>query len=93
MREGNTAVHVLSGDTLALATGVAGQNTTSSNYHVVIGSGAGTATLTITKQGGGLFSEGETETLIKAIQYQHTDTSAPTAVYYSQHTLPTILRV
>ena len=34
--------------------------------------------MTLTKQGGGLFTEGETETLITAIQYQHTDTNAPT---------------
>ena len=45
---------------------------------IVITTGAGTAIVTITKQGGGLFTEVETEALITAIQYQHTDTSAPT---------------
>jgi hypothetical protein len=76
--DGNAEVLVLDGDTFALATAVAGQDTTGGNYHVVIGTGAGTATVTITKQGGGLFNETETETLITAIQYQHTDTGAPT---------------
>jgi len=76
--DGNAEVLVLDGDTFALGTAVAGQDTTGGNYHVVIGTGAGTATVTIIKQGGGLFTEGETETLITAIQYQHTDTSAPT---------------
>ncbi len=76
--DGNAETLVLDGDTFALATAVAGQNTTGGNYHVVITTGAGTAALTITKQGGGTFSEIETETLIEAIQYRHTDTSAPT---------------
>ena len=76
--DGNAEVLVLDGDTFALATAVAGQDTSGGNYHVVIGTGTGTATLTITRQGGGLFTEMETETLITAIQYQHTDTSAPT---------------
>jgi streptogramin lyase len=76
--DGNAETLLLDGDTFALATAVAGQDTTGSNYHVVIGTGAGTATVTLTKQGGGLFTEGETETLITAIQYQHTDASAPT---------------
>ena len=76
--DGNAETFVLDGDTFALATAVAGQNTTGGNYHVVITTGAGTATVTITKQGGGTFNETETETLIKAIQYQHTDTDAPT---------------
>ncbi|WP_342347567.1 DUF4347 domain-containing protein [uncultured Nitrospira sp.] len=76
--DGNAETLALDGDTFALATAVAGQDTTGSNYHVVITTGAGTATVTITKQGGGAFTEGETETLIKAVQYQHTDTIAPT---------------
>ena len=76
--DGNAETLVLDGDTFALATTIAGQDTTGGNYHVVIGTTAGTATLTITKQGGGTFSEVETETLIQTIQYQHTDTSTPT---------------
>ncbi|MEQ1844746.1 MAG: DUF4347 domain-containing protein, partial [Nitrospira sp.] len=76
--DGNAETLVLDGDTFALATAVAGQDTTGGNYRVVITTGAGTAALTITKQGGGTFSEIETETLIEAIQYRHTDTSAPT---------------
>ena len=76
--DGNAEVLMLDGDTFALATAVAGQDTSGGNYHVVITTGAGTATVTITKQGGGLFSEGETETLITAVQYQHTDANAPT---------------
>jgi hypothetical protein len=76
--DGNTEVLVLDGDTFALATGVAGQDTSGGNYRVALVTGAGTATVTITKQGGGTFNETETETLLSAIQYQHTDTSAPT---------------
>ena len=76
--DGNAETLVLDGDTFALATAVAGQDTSGGNYRVVITTGAGTATVTITKQGGGTFTEAETETLIEAIQYQHTDTSAPT---------------
>ncbi|NJN70200.1 MAG: cadherin-like domain-containing protein, partial [Nitrospira sp.] len=51
--DGNAETLVLDGDTFALATAVAGQDTTGGNYRVVIATGAGTATLTITKQGGG----------------------------------------
>ncbi|MDT3778353.1 DUF2341 domain-containing protein [Nitrospira sp. MA-1] len=76
--DGNAETLVLDGDTFTLASAVAGQNTTGGNYHVVLATGAGTATLTITKQGGGTFSEAETETLIKTVQYQHTDTATPT---------------
>jgi len=76
--DGNAEVLILDGNTFALATAVAGQDTTGGNYHVAITTGAGTATVTITKQGGGSFSEIETETLITAIQYQHMDGSAPT---------------
>ncbi|WNM57809.1 DUF4347 domain-containing protein [Candidatus Nitrospira allomarina] len=76
--DGNAETLVLDGNTFTLGTAVAGQNTTGGNYHVAIATGAGTATVTITKQGGGTFTEVETETLIKAIQYQHTDTNAPT---------------
>ncbi len=76
--DGNAETLVLDGDTFALATANPGQDTTGGNYRVVITTGAGTAIVTITKQGGGTFSEAETETLIQAIQYQHTDTSAPT---------------
>ncbi|MCB9775997.1 MAG: DUF4347 domain-containing protein [Nitrospiraceae bacterium] len=76
--DGNAETLVLDGDTFTLATAVAGQDTTGGNYHVMLATGAGTATVTITKQGGGTFTEAETETLIQAIQYQHTDTNAPT---------------
>ena len=76
--DGNTEVLVLDGNTFALATAVAGQDTTGGRYHVVVTTGAGTATVSITKQGGGTFTEIETETLIKAIQYQHTNTTTPT---------------
>ncbi|MDT3778351.1 DUF4347 domain-containing protein [Nitrospira sp. MA-1] len=75
---GNAETLVLDGNIFTLATAVAGQDTTGGNYHVVIATGAGTATVTITKQGGGTFTEVETETVLKAIQYQHTDTSNPT---------------
>ncbi|WP_342347566.1 DUF4347 domain-containing protein [uncultured Nitrospira sp.] len=75
---GNTETLLLDGNTFTLATAVAGQDTAGGNYHVLLATGAGTATVTITKQGGGTFTEVETETLIKAIQYQHTDTNAPT---------------
>ncbi len=75
---GNAETLVLDGNTFALTTAVVGQDTTGGNYHVVLATGAGTATVTITKQGGGTFTEVETETLIKAIQYQHTDTNVPT---------------
>ncbi|HBP86951.1 MAG TPA: hypothetical protein DD706_04555, partial [Nitrospiraceae bacterium] len=76
--DGNAETLVLDGNTFILGTAVAGQDTTGGNYHVVLATGAGTATVTITKQGGGTFSEIETETLIKAIQYQHTDSLDPT---------------
>ena len=76
--DGNAETLVLDGNTFALNTAVAGQDTTGGNYQVIVATGAGTATVTITKQGGGTFTEVQTETLIKAIQYQHTDTNAPT---------------
>ncbi|MDH5585435.1 MAG: Ig-like domain-containing protein [Nitrospirota bacterium] len=76
--DGNSETLVLDGDTFALGTAVAGQDTTGGNYRVVMATGAGTATITITKQGGGTFTEAETENLIEAVQYQHTDTSTPT---------------
>ncbi len=76
--DGNTEVLVLDGDTFALATAVAGQDTTGGSYHVVMTTGVGTATVAITKQGGGTFTEIETETLIQAIQYQHTNSTTPT---------------
>jgi hypothetical protein len=76
--DGNAEVFMLDGDTFALGTGVVGQDTSGGNYHVVIGTCSGMATVTISKQGGGLFTEGEMETLITAIQYQHTDTNNPT---------------
>ena len=76
--DGNAEVLLLDGSTFALATAVLGQNTIGGNYQVVLATGGGSATLTITKQGGDTFTEIETETLIKAVQYQHTDTSAPT---------------
>jgi hypothetical protein len=75
---GNAEILVLDGDTFALATAVVGQDTSGGNYRVVLTTGAGTATVTLTKQGGGTFTEIETETLIEAIQYQHTDSSTPT---------------
>ncbi len=76
--DGNAETLVLDGDTFGLATAVAGQNTSGGNYHVVVATAAGSATVTITKQGGGSFSENEAEMLIQAIQYQHTDTATPT---------------
>ena len=76
--DGNNETLRLDGDIFALATIVAGQNTSGGNYRVVITTGAGTANVTITKQGGGTFNETETETLIKAIQYQHIDATNPT---------------
>ncbi|MEO7861145.1 MAG: cadherin-like domain-containing protein [Nitrospirales bacterium] len=76
--DGNAEVLILDGDTFALATDAPGQDTIGGNYHVRVSTGAGTATISIIKQGGGTFSEVEAETLIKAIQYQHTDTGAPT---------------
>ncbi len=76
--DGNSETLLLDGDVFALATAVAGQNTSGGNYRVVLTTGAGTATMTITKQGGGTFTEIETETLIRAIQYQHTDAATPT---------------
>ncbi|GJL59178.1 MAG: hypothetical protein NPIRA03_20350 [Nitrospirales bacterium] len=75
--DGNAETLVLDGNTFTLGTAVAGQDTTGGNYHVMLATGAGTATVTITKQGGGTFTEVETKTLIKAFQYQHTDTNAP----------------
>ena len=76
--DGNAETLVLDGDTFALATDAPGQDTTGGNYHVRVSTAAGTAIVSIIKQGGGTFSEAEVETLIKAIQYQHTDTNAPT---------------
>ena len=76
--DGNAETLVLDGSTFALATTVGGQDTAGGTYHVVISTGTGTATFAITKRIGGTFSEAETETLIEAIRYQHTDTSAPT---------------
>ena len=76
--DGNAETLVLDGDTFALATDVTGQNTTMGNYSITITTSAGSATVTITKQGGGTFTELETETLITAIRYQHIDTNAPT---------------
>ncbi|MGE0473425.1 MAG: choice-of-anchor Q domain-containing protein, partial [Nitrospirales bacterium] len=75
--DGNAEVLILDGDTFALATDAPGQDTSGGNYHVRLSTAAGTAIISITKQGGGTLSEIETETLIKAIQYQHTDTSNP----------------
>lgn len=75
--DGNAEVLILDGDTFALATDAPGQDTTGGNYHVRVSTAAGTAIVTIIKQGGGIFSEIETETLIQAIQYQHLDTDAP----------------
>ena len=76
--DGNAETLVLDGSTFDLATADGGRDTAGSAYHVVIATGSGTANIVITKAGGGTFSEAETETLIKAIQYQHTDTNAPT---------------
>jgi hypothetical protein len=76
--DGNAEVLVLDGDTFALATDAPGQDTSGGNYHVRVSTAAGTAIVSIIKQGGGTFSEAEAETLIKAIQYQHTDTTAST---------------
>ena len=76
--DGNAEELVLDGDNFALATATAGQDTSGGSYHVVITTGAGTANVTITKQGGGTFTEAETETLIEAIQYRHVDGDNPT---------------
>ncbi|MGD9852327.1 MAG: DUF4347 domain-containing protein [Nitrospirales bacterium] len=76
--DGNSEVLILDGDTFALATDAPGQDTTGGNYHVRVSTASGTATVSIIKQGGGTFSEAEVETLIKAIQYKHMDTNAPT---------------
>jgi len=75
--DGNAEVLLLDGSAFALATANAGQDTGGNNYHVVITTGAGMADVMITRKDGGSFSEAETETLIKAIQYQHTDTNTP----------------
>jgi len=45
---------------------------------VVVTTGIGTADVKITKAGGGLFTEAETEVLIAAIQYRHADGDRPT---------------
>ncbi len=71
-------VLMLDGDTFALATAWPARIPPAGTTRCAITTGTGTAILTITKQGGGTFSEIETETLIEAIQYRHTDTSAPT---------------
>ena len=68
---------MLDGTTFALATNVVGQNTTGGLYTVTVATAAGSADLTITKQGGGSFTEAEAETLIKAIQYRHSNTDNP----------------
>ena len=78
LQDGNSEQLLLDSDVFTLATNEAGKNTTGGLYHVVITTGAGTADVTITKQGGGTFTEAEAETLIKGIQYQHTDTNSPT---------------
>ncbi len=77
--DGNAELLLLDGDTFALATAVAGQNTSGGKYHVVITTSAGSATLIVTKQGGGTFDEADTEALITAVEYQHADTNAPTS--------------
>lgn len=77
--DGNAEILELDGSTFALATAAAGQNTSGGLYHVVITTGTGTANATITKAGGGTWTLAETETLIQAIQYQHTDTNTPTS--------------
>ncbi len=76
--DGNTETLILDSDTFALATAIVGQDTSGGRYRVILTPGSGTATLTITKQGGGTFSEAEVETLIPALQYQHIDTNNPT---------------
>ncbi len=76
--DGNAEVLILDGSTFALATAVASQNTMGGLYHVVLAPSGVAASLIITKAGGGTFTDPETETLIKAIRYQHTDTSSPT---------------
>ncbi len=78
IQDGNAEILILDGDTFALGTAVASQNTSGGNYHVAVATGAGTATLTITRQSAGVFTEAQAETLIQAIQYQHTDTNTPT---------------
>ncbi len=76
--DGSAETIVLDGSTFDLATVEGGRDTTMGNYHVTISIGTGTANIVITKAGGGTFSEVESETLIEAIQYQHTDTGNPT---------------
>ena len=76
--DGSAETIVLDGSTFDLATAEGGRDTTFGNYHVTISTGTGTANVVVTRAGGGTFSEAETETLIEAIQYQHTDTSTPT---------------
>ena len=67
----------LDGDVFALASAVGGQDTFGGLYTVSVTVGAGTADLTITKQGGGTFTQAEAETLIEAIQYRHADGDNP----------------
>ncbi len=76
--DGTAETIVLDGSTFDLATVEGGRDTAMGNYHLTISTGTGTANVIVTRAGGGTFSEAETETLIEAIQYQHTDTSTPT---------------
>ncbi|MGE4002046.1 MAG: DUF4347 domain-containing protein, partial [Planctomycetaceae bacterium] len=76
--DGNSERLLLDGDTFALATGVAGQNTAGGSYRVAVTASGGAATVTITRQGGGTFTTAEAETLIQSVRYQHADGDNPT---------------
>ncbi|MCB2184538.1 MAG: DUF4347 domain-containing protein, partial [Desulfobulbaceae bacterium] len=80
LTDGDSERMILDGSTFNLGTTVGATNTTGGNYAVTVtaDTGADTAAVTITKQGGGSFTEVETETLLKAIQYYHSDGDNPT---------------
>lgn len=77
--DGNAETLVFDGSTFGLATAEASRDTLGGSYTVALSVGAGTANLTITRQGGGTFNANEIETLIRAVRYQHTDVSNPGA--------------
>ncbi len=79
LQDGKAETLIIGGDIFSLDAAVAGQNTSDGNYHVVITTSAGTATVTITRQSPGTLTETQVETLITSIQYQHTDTNTPTS--------------
>ncbi|MCB2180939.1 MAG: tandem-95 repeat protein, partial [Desulfobulbaceae bacterium] len=79
LTDGDSERMVLDGSTFNLGTTVGATDTTGGNYTVTVtaDTGADTAAVTITKQGGGTFSQVEVETLVEAIQYQHADGDNP----------------